>query len=675
VVGSLPDDGKDNEGSKALSPGIKSEEGDVNMIDSEDSTDRAPSDHAPLPPQMLLLVLETGDTVFMYLRDQPDGTLEFAHNVFEPPRKDLLSYPGFHVAVNPSSRYLALGCPDKSFTIHELESIQQLNEQARRGEHLSPVKSYRLRSVQGVIHKMVFLHPRPGDEHHIILLLIVVKNGRSKLVTYEWELGDNLRDVFAEEKKGMGMPSEHQMPLLVIPLKVSSAFMFVSEEQIVICTDLLHGAPEWIGFDVSLRPATTNYHGRNQPLWTAWARPYRLADWLRYNDCVFLAREDGLVYYLQVDPDGCPAESNYMDKFDCNISTAFACLHDVDSDILIMGGDSGPGAMYKVRHMPTDLRFWFVHDANFARAQFRPREDAIPLGTLPNWSPVVDMSTTDEFSTWNQEIGAAGTPIVPWIERTPSRPDRIFCTSGRGAKGTVTEYRYGLQASIGLDMECGLGVKQSWLLPSRSLGSSTFDLLLSVPGQTVAVHLTEDLSQADEAGPEMSSYDESSRTLAATTAGDVTIQVTEKYIVIVGNTSWYAPYYTDSWCWDSVTDTSTSPRISYETFDSIVSASILDAAICDGFIAISTHRDSQFAIHIFRVEYIARSVVLVQSFQVEEEVNCVSLCRHRGDTVELLAGLWQGRRPLLARAKIGGDRFDDLERLDPYTCKHFQESS
>ncbi|RKU47218.1 hypothetical protein DL546_008353 [Coniochaeta pulveracea] len=595
------------------------------MSDVEDPTEGAPSDHALLPPQMLLLVLETGDTVFLYLRTDSDGALAWAQVVYESSRKDLLSYPGFHVAVDPSSRYLALGGPDKSFEIHELESFQQLNEQSRRDEPLSPVKSYRLRSVQGVIHKMVFLHPRPGDDHHIILLLIMVKNGRSKLVTYEWELGDNLRDVFAEEKKGIGMPSEHQMPLLVIPLKVCSAFMFVSEEQIVICTDLLHGAPEWVGFDVSLRPATTNYHGRNQPLWTAWARPYRLADWLRYNDCVFLAREDGLVYYLQVDSEGCPAESNYMDKFDCNISTAFACLYDVDSDILIMGGDSGPGAMYK----------------------FRPREDAIPLGTLPNWSPVVDMSTTDEFSTWNQEVGAAGTHMVPWTDSTPSRPDRVFCTSGRGAKGTVTEYRYGLQAKIGLEMECGLGVKQSWLLPARSSSLNAFDLLLSLPGQTVAVRLTEDLSQADENETE-SPYDESSRTLAAATARDMIIQVTEKFIVVVG----------DTFC----------SRSSFGTFDDIGSAFILDAAICNGVIAISTHhQDSRFAIHIFRIEHPARSVNLVQSFQVDAEVNCVSLCQHQDDTVELLAGLWQDRCPLLARAKIGGERFDDLEKFDPYT--------
>lgn len=74
--------------------------------------------------------------------------------------------------------------------------------------------------------------------------------------------------------------------------------------------------------------------------------------------------------------------------------------------------------------------------------------------------------------------------------------------------------------------------------------------------------------------------------------------------------------------------------------------------------------------HILRIQDAANSTIsVVQSFQVDAEVTCLSLCRHQEHTLELLAGLWQGTRPLLARARIGGDRFDDLEKFDPYTCK------
>lgn len=152
---------------------------------------------------------------------------------------------------------------------------------------------------------------------------------------------------------------------------------------------------------------------------------------------------------------------------------------------------------------------------------------------------MVDFITTDEFTTWNQEVGVAGSRMVPWKDRKPSKPDRIFATSGRGIKGAVTEYRYGLQAKIGLEMDCGLGVKQSWLLPSRSADSTGFELLLSMPDQTAVIHLTEDLSLEDESDPGTLQYDHTSRTLAAAATKDMVIQVTEAFIVLIGDTYWY----------------------------------------------------------------------------------------------------------------------------------------
>lgn len=97
----------------------------------------------------------------------------------------------------------------------------------------------------------------------------------------------------------------------------------------------------------------------------------------------------------------------------------------------------------------------------------------------------------------------------------------------------------------------------------------------------------------------------------------------------------------------------------------------MDAAICDNYIAVSTYSDSQFMIHILRVNDPANSAIaFVQSFFVADaEVNCLSLSLFNDQTVELLAGLWQGTRPLVARARIGGDRLDDLEKFDPYSCE------
>lgn len=317
-------------------------------MERDDPPGRTSSRAAPLAPQLLLVVLECGDSVFLSVRSQADGNLEFVASRFKSPKEHLV-YPGFHLAVDPSSRYMALGCAQHHFVVYELESITTLNGQYGRNEPLRPVKSFRPRSVQGVIHKIEFLYPRPGDGHHIILLLIIVRNGKSRMVTYEWELGDDLRAVFAEEKNGHRMPVENQMPLLLIPLTVRSAFMAISPRQIAVCTEALHGPPNFERFDILEPPATINYHGREKPLWTAWARPSRLSHFFRTRDCIYLAREDGVVIFIEADSESTLTGSTFMDKFDCNISRAFSCLYDQFSDVLVMAGDSGPGAVWKVR--------------------------------------------------------------------------------------------------------------------------------------------------------------------------------------------------------------------------------------------------------------------------------------------------------------------------------------
>lgn len=127
--------------------------------------------------------------------------------------------------------------------------------------------------------------------------------------------------------------------------------------------------------------------------------------------------------------------------------------------------------------------------------------------------------------------------------RWPSiaKPDRLFSTSGKGTKGAVTEYRYGLQAKIGLDYDCGLGVKNAFVLPALAPYSSSqstgYDLLLSMPDRTRVLRLSEDLGDVSELEAEDGAgYDVSCRTVTAVVANDssdVIAQVTEQNIVLV----------------------------------------------------------------------------------------------------------------------------------------------
>ncbi|KAK3688142.1 mono-functional DNA-alkylating methyl methanesulfonate N-term-domain-containing protein [Podospora appendiculata] len=573
-----------------------------------------------LPPQLLLLVLECGDCVFIFLRPTPGDEFEFVSTRFASRKEQQLNYPGFHLAVDPSSRYMALAAAQDFFVVYELESVKKLSHDYMNNRPLNPIKAYRLRAVQGVIHKVTFLYPRPEDEHHhVILLLLVVKDGKSRMVTYEWELGNDLKAVFAEEKTGYRMPIENQMPLLLIPLTVKSAFIAVSPNQLAVCTEGLHGPPHFDTIEISPHSATTAHYGLMGPLWTAWARPFRLPPYFRNQDCIYLAREDGVVFYLESDADGTVERSTPMDTFDCNISSAFACPIVPDADVLVLGSDSGPGGWFK------------------AMSRQHPEH----LGTLENWSPAVDFATTDECLTWNQAVDEKEEAVLPWLDRSLRKPDRVFATAGCGKKGSITEYRYGLKASIGLEMEYGPGLKLAWLFPSRhSTQPNGFHLLLSKPDCTEVLYMEQDCSEASGADSSTIAYDLSSPTLAVAHSERLLVQITANFVTLV-----------------------TPDRHAQFSYGEILAGrtdlTICDACILDDRCAISTYNGPEFQVHVFKIDSEDLSLIGVNSINVEGDVTALAM----NEQHNVLAGIWKHNRPFLLSFSLQKG-YQDPEEID-----------
>lgn len=335
----------------------KADEDDLDMMDMADAT--TPSSTQPsahLPPQLLLIVLDTGDCVFLFLRPDKDGHFEFVALQHSLPSSRLVR-PGFHLAVDPSSRYAVQACSRNMFVVHELESMDNLNFNLARGQPLQPIISSRPRHVAGVIHTIEFLYPRPQDPQHVILLLIVVSNNITRMVTYDWQLGDDLRQVLAEEKSGHSLPPQHEMPLMIIPLTIRSAFFVVSEDEIAFCADVLQGPPSFGPCEVGGFRPSEHHEGAEPPLWTAWSRPPRLYPYNRDRDFIYMAREDGVVIFLECDTGDILGASFYHGTF-CNVSTAFASLADDTSsgEILVFGGDSGQGGVWSVSQSSASKR-------------------------------------------------------------------------------------------------------------------------------------------------------------------------------------------------------------------------------------------------------------------------------------------------------------------------------
>lgn len=361
VIGASPESAAEDETNDDRLFKVKTEDDDAIMDSSDDASvssgksmgetgpTRSSRKTAPrLPPQQLLIVLENGDCVFLFIDPESGDDPDFVSTHYQPYWQRIVQ-PGFHLAIDPSSRYVAIACAENFFVVHELESYHKLNDAYARNEPLNPIRSSRPRPVLGVIHKMEFLYPHTEDDYHIILLLIVINNGKSRMVTYEWEAGDNLVSVFREEKRGQQLPAQHQLPILIVPLTIHSAFFAISARHIGVCKDALNLPAEFDDFSMEVHEKSRFHHGRGMPLWSAWTRPYRLPTYNTTRDSIYLAREDGVVMFLDINSDNILGASVEIGKFECNIGTAFCSLFDDFNDILIMGGDSGPGTIWQVR--------------------------------------------------------------------------------------------------------------------------------------------------------------------------------------------------------------------------------------------------------------------------------------------------------------------------------------
>ena len=344
VVGSIEDYENDPD---VPSREVKDEDSDTEDFNMSDSR------RSILPPQFLLLQLDTGDSVFLMLQQTGSASFEFIitgqHRV---PRTMLSWQPGMHLCVDPSSRYMAVACSESHFTVYALRSREQLKVQHAKGLSLQHILVDAYLPFQGTIQKMEFLYT--SGEGNVMLLILVIFKGRTRMVLYEWQLGDDIRKIRSLNRKGHMLAPAHQMPLLLIPLKFKSTFILVSENIMAHFQNILEGEPLCTEFYDHVDRPTELHHGSGAPLWVGWARPTnRTRDHNDRRDDIYIAREDGLLKFLEIDCVEFVESDMNVGEFEGRCGTALACidykdLNYVTGDLLITGGDSCTGGAYLV---------------------------------------------------------------------------------------------------------------------------------------------------------------------------------------------------------------------------------------------------------------------------------------------------------------------------------------
>lgn len=339
---------------------------------------------------------------------------------------------------------------------------------------------------------MEFLHPKSEEENRIILLLLVAKNQLTHAICYEWNANILLRNTTPRVTKRL-LPFEDRLPTMVIPLTKTSSFMLVATGSVSVYRNRLDPRTQPIRY-----PLPCDKQNQRSPLWTRWARPLRNWVYNQKHDDIYLCREDGQIFYLEIGNEGDIENQTFLGLLHCDVDAAFDTLdigHE-GGDLLLAAGTTGDGGLF------------------VQKARDHPR----CVQRFMNWTPVTDsvvvQSTGDDF-----------------LESVSS--DRLFtCSPSNYGKGAITELRYGIEAQIGLavSLEGLSSTKDIWTITDRISGGVF--ILTSDPVSSLLIYLPADF------GEEICAIDEadsglgfSSQTLAAgCTQSGAIIQVTERAV-------------------------------------------------------------------------------------------------------------------------------------------------
>ncbi|KAF2004601.1 hypothetical protein P154DRAFT_426022 [Amniculicola lignicola CBS 123094] len=382
-----------------------------------------------LPPEVLLLTLDSKMLMFLWAKSDVAGSVRFHHKTIRLPagatRDD---HPGTFLAVDPKCRAIAVAAPGGRFILYKTKNMKEWQKGLLDGHDVTPVIDERLILLDGRIMHMEFLSPRPdrADDYHVVLLFIVAVARRTKITCYDWDSRSDLDSATARAERVAVDPDDHN-PALVIPLIHRPDFLLVCDRHISIHRNILSGTPQRFTHPIRhdilrpLRPAD----GKFFPRWVQWDRAPRVGE----REGLYIAREDGQVMYADVRSD--EVATSEAGKWPHALDRAFATL-DADTptlnmqnpDILVAAGVASDGQMCKIGAWVSEYS---------ASATFGQNNNFMLINSIPNWAPILDLSVARPLSEH-----------VPNAETRSS----IFVANGREPHGTITELRSGLNAPV-----------------------------------------------------------------------------------------------------------------------------------------------------------------------------------------------------------------------------------
>lgn len=375
--------------------------------------------------------------------------------------------------------------------------------------------------VEGLILQMEFLHPPESIQHcdQVILLLVVNHNSESRLVCYEWDCSSRL-DTYtmvgnsALNPPGQKLHEDDELPLLLVPLKKSAAFLLVSEKRMTIYKNILTGWAQAFTIPSDKENPEEPGCSKLSPLWIQWARSMATGAHNKDQDNIYLCREDGTVHLLNLDETVEPTFQTIhpVGNLGINVNESFASVnlrfvkgedHVVGAEILLVGGEMSDGGRWSVG----------------------AGKECDRIEPFRNWTPLMDIASSDRAKAL-----AEAAESTEDAARSVQARGRFFASTGRGSKhGNITEIRYGVEAIRKGTLDLDSGITQLWVLDQ--IDGSNF-VLISYPTQTSLLRIHQDAETIDSVDSTYYLLDYDTMTIAVgMTMTGLIVQVTRNSVL------------------------------------------------------------------------------------------------------------------------------------------------
>lgn len=156
-----------------------------------------------LPPEIIVLTLASRTLMFLWAQSTPTGTVTFNRKTIKLPagssRFDRL---GTFLAVDPKHRAIAVAAQEGCFMLYKTKSMEAWRDEVRAGSDTIPVEDERAMFIQGRIMHMEFLSSGDGqDDFHVVLLFIIVHQGKTKTTCFDWDCRYDLSTAAARAER------------------------------------------------------------------------------------------------------------------------------------------------------------------------------------------------------------------------------------------------------------------------------------------------------------------------------------------------------------------------------------------------------------------------------------------------------------------------------------------